>query len=150
MKIILKSLILFSVVNLVMMPSCKSSKITFDPENTTQDFITFGNGGGITGQSKKYYFTNDGKIYLQNIDSIQLVTTLPVKTSAQIFESYMKLGLDKNILNEPGNRYYFLEMKTKDMNHALKWGRNELLNPNIEKFYTILMNFVKQKTENKK
>ncbi len=133
-----------------MMPSCKSSKITFDPENTTQDFITFGNGGGITGQSKKYYFTNDGKIYLQNIDSIQLVTTLPVKTSAQIFESYMKLGLDKNILNEPGNRYYFLEMKTKDMNHALKWGRNELLNPNIEKFYTILMNFVKQKTENKK
>ena len=93
--------------------------------------------------------TNDGKIYLQNIDSIQLVTTLPVKTSAQIFESYMKLGLDKNILNEPGNRYYFLEMKTKDMNHALKWGRNELLNPNIEKFYTILMNFVKQYLQTK-
>lgn len=132
------------------MSSCKTSKTAFDPSNTEKDFITFGNGGGLTGQTKKYYFTDKGELYIQETDSIKLISTLPSKTSTQIFGSYLKLGLDKNILNEPGNRYYFLEMKTKDMNHAMKWGRNEIHNQNIEKFYTVLMNLVKQKTEAKK
>jgi hypothetical protein len=150
MKNILFFIKIFLLLNLTIMSSCKTNKAAFDPSNTEKDFITFGNGGGISGQVKKYYFTNDGKIYLQETDNIKLVYSLPEKTSNQIFGSYLKLGLDKNILNEPGNRYYFLEMKTKEVNHALKWGKNEIQNPNIEKFYTVLMNLVKQKTEGNK
>lgn len=139
-----------SILIIMIMASCKTTKYSFDPEKTNKAFITFGNGGGITGAIKKYYFTNDGDIYFQEADSIKFIAQIPEKTSAQIFGSYLKLGLDKNILSEPGNRYYFLELNTKDLNHAMKWGKNELHNPNIEKLYNILMNLVKQKTENTK
>lgn len=149
MNKILSIIKITSILIVILMSSCKTKKYSFDPEKTNKAFITFGNGGGTTGAKKKYYFTNDGDIYFQEADSIKFITTIPEKTSTQIFGSYLKLGLDRNILNEPGNRYYFLELKTKDMNHALKWGKNELNNPNIEKLYNILMNLVKQKTENK-
>jgi hypothetical protein len=144
MKYFLPFIKILMIFNVFILPSCKTNKAAFDPTTTKKDFITFGNGGGITGQVKKYFFTYEGEIYIHETDSVMLITTIPSKTSTQIFGSYLKLGLDKNILNEPGNRYYFLEMKSKDVNHALKWGRNELYNPNIEKYYNVLMNLVKQ------
>lgn len=142
---------LFFIAGLfIIMSACKSSKPSFNPENTDKDYITFGNGGGITGQSKKYFFTDDGHIYFQEGDSLKLITKVPEKTCKQIFSSYTKQGFDKSILNEPGNRYYFLELKSKDLNHAMKWGRNALQNPKIEIFYNNLMNIIKKNSENKK
>jgi hypothetical protein len=73
MNKILSIIKITSILIIMIMASCKTTKYSFDPEKTNKAFITFGNGGGITGAIKKYYFTNDGDIYFQEADSIKFI-----------------------------------------------------------------------------
>jgi hypothetical protein len=125
-----------------MITSCQSKKIVFDPQNTRKDYLVFGNGGGFTGQVTKYYLTKDGNIYAQNGEKTELTGQISKAVCTQVFSNFTTLGLEKSSLNEPGNRYYFLELKSSKISHSLKWGKSPLKDPNIENYYKILMSLV--------
>ena len=114
--------------------SCSTSKSEFIPEKIKKDTISFGSGGGFTGQVTKYYMTKDGKIYVQNADHIVKAGTISTSVSAQLFANYTNLNLDKLSLNEPGNKYYFIEMSSKNGKNVIKWGKSPLQNSNLETY----------------
>ena len=62
----------------------------------------------------------------------------------QLFESYLTLNLDKQQLDEPGNRYYFMIHKAKGQEHKLQWGYKELTNKTPEIFHKNFMSLVKK------
>ena len=121
----------------------------FNPETFESPYIVFGNGGGFTGQVKTYYLTNKGNLYAANHNQFTLLGKADKNVTAQIFSNYETLGLKGLDLNEPGNKYYFLEYKSKDSNHALKWGRNVLDNNNLSLYYNILLDIVTKLTPEK-
>ncbi len=131
--------LLLFVSFLAAMMSCKTKEKVFNPETFESPYIVFGNGGGFTGQVKTYYLTNKGDLYLADHEQNTLLGKVDKKITSQIFSNYDDLGLKSLDLNEPGNRYYFLEMKSKDSNHTLKWGRSPLDNQNLSVFYNILL-----------
>jgi hypothetical protein len=134
--------VLFLIITACTM-SCNTSKTVFNPQTSEKDIITFGSGGGFTGQVTKYYLTKDGNIYTQNGDSTDKVGKISKTVSGQIFANYIALQLDKMSLNEPGNRYYFVALTTKGIKKEITWGKAPIENANLDTYYKVLMNTVK-------
>jgi hypothetical protein len=135
-----------------MATSCNTSKkMTFDPKADTNDYIQFGGGGGFTGKVNAYYLTKAGKLYMVKEDKYVKIAALPTAATDQIFKNFGTLGLDKMILNDPGNKYSFIERKEKTESQMLKWGNKPLDDKRIQTYFNILMKVVKDalpKTEN--
>jgi hypothetical protein len=144
MKIFLVIISLF--ISFFGLMSCASKKQVFDPQADKKDYIYFGNGGGFTGAVTKYYLTSDGNIYMEAAIEYKKIASVPADNAKQFFINYTSLGMDKTILNEPGNRYFFIGRESQDQSNMLKWGKNPVVSPNIETMYNILMNMVKKNT----
>ena len=79
------------------------------------DEISFGYGGGFTGEVKTYNLTAKSKLIelekeLKKIDS---KTTLSIFNDAKAIKDYT--------FNEPENMYSFIEIKTKDKTNRIVW-----------------------------
>ncbi len=136
--------ILITLTVIILMMACKTNKQMFDPENTKEEYVAFGSGGGFTGRVSKYFLTKKGDIYSNEGDAVTKIGSAPKAMTAQIFSNYQKMDLANLKLNEPGNKYYFVEMNLGDHKNSIKWGSNPLSNKTIETYYTILMNLVKK------
>lgn len=126
--------------------SCKTKKIMFDPISTQETFLKFGAGGGFTGKVVKFYITEQGKVYSENGSELVKITSLSKNATKQLFANHTMLGLDKMTLNDPGNKYFFIEKSLNGSAQTIKWGKNLLENKNVETFFNILMSIVKDKT----
>jgi hypothetical protein len=131
------------IVAIISFGSCKSSKQTFDPNTTKKEFIAFGLGGGFTGKVLKYYIVKDGSIYSPSEQEFKKMGVCPKRLTNQVFSNYNSLEMDKITLNEPGNKYYFIESHLKHSTNKITWGKDPLNNPYIETYFDILMNTVK-------
>ncbi|MBK9733755.1 MAG: hypothetical protein IPO92_01805 [Saprospiraceae bacterium] len=120
----------------------------FDPSSTKETFLKFGSGGGFTGKVINFYITEQGKVYNEKGSDLLKITSLSKNTAKQLFTNHTKLGLDKMTLNDPGNKYFFIEKSIKGSTQTIKWGKNQLDNKNVETFYNLLMNIVKDKSLN--
>ena len=127
----------------IIFSSCKSSKQIFDPNKTKKEFLVFGVGGGFTGKILKYYITKDGSVYSHSGEEIKKIGFIQKGLTNQVFSNYNSLKMDKIILNEPGNKYFFIESHLNNSNNKMTWGKEPLNNPNVETYFEILMNTVK-------
>ena len=132
--------LIFLVISII---SCKSSKQIFDPNKTKKEFLVFGVDGGFTGKVLKYYITKDGSVYSHSGEEIKKIGVSPKGLTNQVFSNYISLEMDKIILNEPGNKYFFIESNLNDSSNKMTWGKEPLNNPNVETYFEILMNTVK-------
>lgn len=123
--------------------SCTSTKKAFDPETSKKDYISFGNGGGFTGQVKKYYLLRDGSVWTSGTAGQEKIGSISKNACSQLFKNFTALGMDKMTLNEPGNKYYFIGQRAKNLDLTLKWGKQPLTESKVETFYQILMKSVK-------
>lgn len=139
----MKIINIFFILIYVSFMSCHVSKNTFNPDDTPQIYIYFGSGGGFTGQVSAYYLTNDGALYEKNVDTLNFIGKVEKRTTTQIFSNFKKLELDQFQINQPGNRFYFIDYCSNNSNHSLKWGKEALENQSLETYYSILMNVVK-------
>jgi len=60
-----------------------------------------------------------GRAVEGNVDVYKKLDKQLVK---QMFENFTNLGFDKLTMNNPGNQYYFINMKEGSNNHKLTWG----------------------------
>ena len=118
-----------------------------------EERIIFGSGGGFTGIASFYQLHKDGSIYRSgNTDtSLIFVGKIQLREATQMYDSYEVLKIDSISLNEPGNRYYFIEKKDKrGNNHRVIWGYRSLENNSLPIFHDILMNHIKVLNKTKK
>lgn len=77
--------------------------------------ISFGNGGGFTGEVKTYKLTADCKLFEKGteIKKVESKKTLEIFNQAKVLK-------DLNF-NEPENLYSFIEIKTKEKTNRIVW-----------------------------
>ena len=75
--------------------------------------ISFGNGGGFTGEVKTYKLTADCKLFEKELKKVESKKTL------ELFNQAKELK-DLNF-NEPENMYSFIEIKTKEKTNRIVW-----------------------------
>ena len=110
---LLTSMKIYSLLLLfLMLNSCITSKISV---KTGIEEISFGNGGGFTGEVKTYKLTADCKLFeketeLKKVDS---------KKTLELFNQAKELK-DLNF-KETENMYSFIEINTKEKTNRIVW-----------------------------
>lgn len=101
--------------------------------------IIFGWGGGFTGMVDQYSLLKDGTLkkgteVLKKLDNKQLRTVMKLVD---------KVNFSKLKLNDPGNLYYFLTMKTGDTEQKLQWNDQTAVPEEVKAAYDALINLTK-------
>ena len=117
----------------------------YTPVDYPKSQITFGNGGGITGMVKEYTLLENGAIFTKaNVGAeYEAFKKVDSKVVKQLFNNIEFLNLEDVQLNEPGNRYYFIQLKGKDLDHNITWGGSKDVPRQVKTFYNILNHLVK-------
>ena len=68
----------------------------------------------------------------------------------QVYSNFTTLGLDKVILNDPGNKYSFIGRTENGDSKMIKWGNSPLDNKSIQTYFNILMKLVKDNIKTSK
>lgn len=131
--------------------SCKTKQYTM--EENPEPMITFGSGGGFTGQSTFYTLFKNGQLYKKKglRGEHTPLENVKKKEVLQIFKNYEVLNLAEVNINEPGNMSYFIEFKDENGVHRMTWGGNTTSPSNdLLLFYKLLMNTTKPSTDKSK
>lgn len=114
-------LIMFCLV--LMLISCKSTK-DVTTQQSSEETIVFGNGGGFSGRVTHYTLNSKGDFF-KGINKEAKLYTYPKLEKGlveQIFDNYDNLKLSEIEFNETGNLYKFLNVKKDGREHKLMWG----------------------------
>ena len=125
----------------IVLVSCKT--VTFHPDRTNRDYISFGNGGGFTGAVTQFYLTTDGIIYQETNSEYIRIKKIDRNTTKQCFDNFLALGLQNIELNSPGNRYYFIKYNKDGAIKELVWGGEASNTDKANLMYQMLNNLVK-------
>ncbi len=122
----IKILLCFCLISLLFM--CKTPHAL--PIDENEEKIFFGAGGGFSGIPIEYCLMLDGRLftkdYLKN-EWIQIVNVNKKKIRTFIKSLDKQLLLNYN-LNQPGNRYKFLNYQKEGRTYTITWGK-EGFNP---------------------
>lgn len=104
--------------------SCKTANKSIP--SLTKQTITFGKGGGFTGEVKEFIIDNSGKVYSKNVFTKQQkeIKNLTLKETKELFAKVENLFLNKEDFNHPGNIYYYIIYNNGKKNVSYKWGDN--------------------------
>ncbi len=112
--------------------------------------ITFGSGGGFTGEMNCHHLLENGQIFKQ--DGIKgtnfELDGLKAKDMENFFDIAKELQLSTVKMKQPGDLYYFIEYKEEDgETNRITWGHPDFITPeNIESFYQNLCSLVRDRT----
>jgi uncharacterized protein YjiK len=106
----------------LLLSACHAQKYT--PSNFQGQQLTFGSGGGFTGQVIQYTLLENGQLFQTNSQTKEAKELKPVSRtkSKQLFAKVEKLDVAKLDFNHPGNMYYFIQTKRGDILQKITWG----------------------------
>ena len=96
-------------------------------QTSLQDFtgkqVIIANGGGFTGQVIEYILLDDGRVFKSNsLDrTTDYLKKLDKNVTDQIFNNIEVLELSDLTINDPGNMYYYIKLKSDAQTHVIKW-----------------------------
>lgn len=128
--------------------SCKTQQLPPDQYKDAQ--ISFGSGGGFSGEYHEYTLLDDGRLFQKNRDgqSYTFLKKLNTSTTTQLFQNIKTFGIDSYKYNEPQNLYYFLSYSTPNTTNKIVWsGQPENKLSTINSMYKLLVTYTKISTK---
>jgi len=100
---------------------CKSALLPPDKYQSAQ--ISFGSGGGFSGEFHEYTLLDDGRLFKKSRDgmSFEELKSVDKKLTKQIFDNITTFGIDKYQYNQPQNLYYFLAYSAHGETNKIVW-----------------------------
>ncbi len=124
--------------------SCKTQKKIYTPDTFEREIISFGSGGGFTGEVKSFSILRNGQMFKNSSSPTSSETggemmSLEDKVVDQLFLNFVNLKLAETQLDDPGNMYKWINYKENGNVHSIKWGgKNEEVPKKLKDFYKIL------------
>ena len=108
--------------------------------------LCIGSGGGFTGVSTSYFLLENGDLFRNGLSDTSYIKVgkLPKRITNQQFKGFDAMGFNNLDMNDPGNRYYYLEMSDKHRKHKIQWGGNQGDDQTLKIFHKNLMNYIKE------
>lgn len=104
---------------------------TYSPATMPAEYIAFGSGGGFTGQEKGMYLLPNGQLF--QIRGLQRDTTelekIKKSKAKQLWTAVEDILANHPNISQPGNRYYFLRLKSDSLQRAASWGATDYTPP---------------------
>ncbi len=102
--------------------SCRTG--SFQASGLPARQLCFGEGGGFTGAVQEYVLLENGQLFFrEGIDAPLLEIKAVRRSRARAFFSELeKMNFAGITLDDPGNRYRFIEWRDQGFRHRLTWG----------------------------
>lgn len=99
----------------------------YTTDNLPDTQIHFGEGGGITGAITEYCLLKNGQLFDKKhfTENFKPLKKGKRRTAKKLFKTCKKIDIEKIELNNPGDKYYFIQYQTGEINHKITWGRNK-------------------------
>ena len=122
--------------------------LTITSCKTQQPFqLSFGNGGGFTGQYTTYTLANDGKLYKEQsaTKTKEPIATLGKKDIKDVETLLAKANLTSTGINNPGNMSTFLNLTKDGKSYNNTWSSNTSGNAAVDELWQKLNSFIPKK-----
>lgn len=126
--------------------SCRSGKEA--PDTYARKQLVFGTGGGFTGSMEQYVLLENGYLYTHNVvsDEYQELGKVSKKLCKSLFQEADTLQIASRSFSNPGNKYFYLEMKDSTHQNRVTWGdNNHPIDEEYRKLYRSLMDMTREK-----
>lgn len=124
---------------------CNSTKFTTDNLPETQ--LIFGNGGGVAGFVNQYLLLENGQLFEKRdpSNSFTELSKVKKKKAASFFARLDAMSFEELELDQPGNIYRFIQLKTPALDHKITWGKSDYeVDAQVESLYKDLIALVKK------
>jgi hypothetical protein len=125
------------IILLFLFNSCSVTKNVYSIEK-----ISFGNGGGFTGNIIEYSIDTNGTITKFEIITKKTITikTIEKKDIRNIYRKAEELPLETYEFNYPGNTYNFIKVLKNGKEYYISWGDGKhSVKSEFEEFYNNLL-----------
>ncbi|MDH3651157.1 MAG: hypothetical protein OEQ53_15840 [Saprospiraceae bacterium] len=119
----------------------------FDPDASSSDFITVGDGGGFTGLETTYYVLPNGQLYkrLGLGGKIEQMKRIDRGITNQLFSSCRDFNLVDYQYEQPGNAYRFLSVHFGGKINRITWAKGDPdLQPQCKQIYSLLIQIIQE------
>ncbi len=119
---------------------------TYKPDSLPSKQLVFGSGGGMTGAVKEYILLENGQLFTRNslTDKTEELSKVSKKEAKALYKEY-EASIKELAHDEPGNLYYFLNMKSDSTKeHKLIWSGQGGAPDAAKTFYDALTKLVKK------
>jgi hypothetical protein len=108
---------------LISLFGCKSKKVKAD--QMPAEIITFGSGGGFTGQIQEYVLQENGQLFYraQIEGELKELESVKRKMVKACFEKARLIPWKELGAGEPGNVYHYIMYKTSTESQKHTWGK---------------------------
>lgn len=126
--------------------SCRSGKEA--PDSYSRKQLIFGTGGGFTGAIEQYVLLENGYLYTHNVlsEEYQEIGKISKKACRKFFQQADTLDIASRSFSNPGNKYFYLEVKDSAHQNRITWGDNKIpIDEGYSKLYRSLMDMTREK-----
>lgn len=142
-------MIKFLFAALVLLSSCKTNQKVTSLNDYKNNIISFGSGGGFTGEETIYSLLENGQIFVSKglvTKTTNLHSTISKKEAKALFEKALKIDFTKESINAPSNKYYTLSFGKYNEAKQLIWGNNvQSPSTQIKELYDELITIITKK-----
>ena len=109
-------------------------------DNLPDPQIHFGEGGGITGAITAYCLLKNGQLFDKKhfTEDFKILKKGKRRPAKKLFKACRKMDIEKIDLNNPGDKYYFIQYQTGAINHKITWGRDKEVPTEVTELYASL------------
>jgi hypothetical protein len=122
------------------------NRTTYTSGNFPAEYLTFGKGGGYSGELTTYFILPNGQVFHTSGLSADTLAHAPIgkRSAKSLLDRFSSLGLDTLEFNHPGNMYRFVGKHSQDKVLKLTMGDLQMPTPaSLKDFYQELSESVK-------
>jgi len=125
--------------------SCRSGKS--QPDTYEKRQLIFGTGGGYMGTMEEFVLLDNGQLYVQNslTKEFSEIGKVSRKLCREFFKQADTLEVATTRFSNPGNKYFFLEVKDGNVQNRVTWGAQDApIGEEFRQLYRSLMERTRQ------
>lgn len=115
-------------------------------EESGENVIHFGTGGGFAGIEKEYRLHDDGSLYFKiSRDTMyHHIAQVTPEVTSQVFQNYQELKIEKMNLTNPGNMYSFIYSKSLGSKKRKVWDHSDPPSEILDVYHNTLLSIVQK------
>lgn len=146
----IKKILFFSTSLCLFLISCK----TYEATDLPADRLQFGSGGGFTGMITEYALLKNGQLFTRTgragSGEWQELDKVNRSEAKALFQTWQENELFRENIQQPGNLYYFIDMKKDSLAYRQTWGAGDYTpHEDLKSFFSQAMELVKSVTAEK-
>ena len=121
----IRNILRSALLSILLLYACK----TYSPADLPAHRLQFGSGGGFTGMVTEYTLLRNGQLFVRTgragAGEWEEMSRIKSSEARSLYQRWHDNTLFKERIQQPGNRYYFINMQQDSTEYRQSWGASD-------------------------